>query len=411
MKIGIKVLPFLVLLLAPLASYGQQETASVEITLKTIGGDLADYHGVSLKIYQDNAKISFETLASITGNPYKAILPSGHLYKIESYVNSMYATVGYVNLENNDKQLQLTLPNTGSARFLVFYNDGITPIDNATVMLRSNDGTYTYWTNGTTDSAGATFRFWLQPTISNYDYYVATVVLAKNLQYNYSSIVILPGTSKDIKITTPWPSAVSQLTVSLLKSTSQKVSGYDGNFAVQLYDRHDNKIAESKANQMGDAYFSNLKVGSYVLRVIDLNYTKTDWGVTSVVLDGSQTFVQIFKNSNQTDYEKTNDPPNGIITTSGTSISQDKIPPWVKADAKLWSQNQVSDSDFLKGIQYLIQQGIMNIPATPTTSDPVPQQIPSWVRSNAAWWSQGQISDNDFVKSMEYLISNGMIQV
>ncbi|MGI0057590.1 MAG: hypothetical protein ACREAK_09505 [Nitrosarchaeum sp.] len=37
--------------------------------------------------------------------------------------------------------------------------------------------------------------------------------------------------------------------------------------------------------------------------------------------------------------------------------------------------------------------------------------IPSWIKNNAKWWSDGQISDGDFVKGIEYLIDNGVMQV
>ena len=37
--------------------------------------------------------------------------------------------------------------------------------------------------------------------------------------------------------------------------------------------------------------------------------------------------------------------------------------------------------------------------------------IPSWIKNNAGWWSSGKISDNDFLTGIEYLIENGIINV
>src|SRR5438105_15331521 len=105
----------------------------------------------------------------------------------------MYASVGYVDLQNNNEKLELKIPISGSIRFTAVYNDSNTPIDNATVMIKSNNGTYEYWTNGTTDDLGKTIRFWLQPTILNDDYYVATVSIGNGLRYSYNPISILPG--------------------------------------------------------------------------------------------------------------------------------------------------------------------------------------------------------------------------
>jgi len=37
--------------------------------------------------------------------------------------------------------------------------------------------------------------------------------------------------------------------------------------------------------------------------------------------------------------------------------------------------------------------------------------IPSWIKNNAGWWSSGKISDSDFLIGVEYLIENGIINV
>ena len=43
-----------------------------------------------------------------------------------------------------------------------------------------------------------------------------------------------------------------------------------------------------------------------------------------------------------------------------SSLSASPIPNWIKSVAKLWSEGQTSDSDFLKTIQYLIDQNIIH---------------------------------------------------
>jgi len=37
--------------------------------------------------------------------------------------------------------------------------------------------------------------------------------------------------------------------------------------------------------------------------------------------------------------------------------------------------------------------------------------LPSWVKNNADWWSQGLISDEDFVKGIQFMVENGIITV
>ncbi|MDE1764703.1 MAG: hypothetical protein KGI27_00370 [Thaumarchaeota archaeon] len=98
--------------------------------------------------------------------------------------------------------------------------------------------------------------------------------------------------------------------------------------------------------------------------------------------------------------------------TSQSQTGNIAIPSWIKNNAKWWSQGQVGDQDFVKGIQYLIQKGIMQIPTQSNSSATSgAQHIPAWIKTNAGWWASGQISDQDFVKGIQWLVSNGIIMV
>ena len=401
MRIGIKTISvFILILLIPLTSYGQQ-TGTLEIDLKTMNGEMTDYHGIALKIYQDNGKVPFTTIDSLSGNPYKISLPMGYQYKVEVYVNSMYANVGYVNLQNNDGKLELVIPNTGSVLFTAIYNDGTTPINNATVVVKSSNGTYEYWTPSSTNEDGDTIRFWLAPTIANDDHYVANISIGNNLTYSYSPVNVLPGESNNIKIVTPWPSVVPPLVASIYKSSLQKISKSDGNFVVQLYDNNDNKVSESKVDFRGEAYFSNLKVGNYILRAIDLNDNNNGaWGVANIILDGKQTSVQIFKNQTNDKILNTTQTAsysNGDSVNSNPITISQNLQTTSSADLlitiKEWNDNSMtmSDSKLLSDI------GIKA------------NHIPSWMTNNAKWVIDGKITEKDFVNAIMYLHTNGII--
>ncbi len=102
---------------------------------------------------------------------------------------------------------------------------------------------------------------------------------------------------------------------------------------------------------------------------------------------------------------------NASQNTTVTSSQSIVIPSWVKKNAGYWATGQLDDSDFVSGMQYLVQQGIMKIPLSTSTSNSSSQQIPSWVKTNAGWWANGQISDSDFVKGIQYLVSNGIMKI
>lgn len=89
--------------------------------------------------------------------------------------------------------------------------------------------------------------------------------------------------------------------------------------------------------------------------------------------------------------------------------SKIRIPDWIKKNAGWWADGTKSNTDFLKGIRYLVQQGIMSVPQTPKYQDM--NKIPDWVKQNAGWWSEGKIDDKTFVTGIQYLISNRIILV
>jgi len=37
--------------------------------------------------------------------------------------------------------------------------------------------------------------------------------------------------------------------------------------------------------------------------------------------------------------------------------------------------------------------------------------IPDWIKNNAGWWASGQIEDSDFVSGIQYLIENGIMKL
>jgi plastocyanin len=101
-----------------------------------------------------------------------------------------------------------------------------------------------------------------------------------------------------------------------------------------------------------------------------------------------------------------------VLVTGESKTSNVSIPQWIKTNAGWWANDQITDSDFIAGIQFLIKEGIITISETATTPEPTgDQEIPSWIKNNAGWWAQGLISDDDFVKGIQYLIEIGMIMV
>ena len=87
------------------------------------------------------------------------------------------------------------------------------------------------------------------------------------------------------------------------------------------------------------------------------------------------------------------------------------LPFWIKDLAKMWiNEPLVTDKDFARALEYLIQYEIIKIPYTEPGEETI-SSIPEWVKNNAGWWIEGKISDTEFTMALQYLVKTGIITV
>jgi len=99
-----------------------------------------------------------------------------------------------------------------------------------------------------------------------------------------------------------------------------------------------------------------------------------------------------------------------MMKSQKTSVK--KVPDWIKNNARWWAEGQIGDSDFVNGIQFMIKEKIINIPNLPEqASETAEEKVPDWIRNNAGWWANGLISEDDFVNGIKYLVEQGIIRV
>ena len=96
---------------------------------------------------------------------------------------------------------------------------------------------------------------------------------------------------------------------------------------------------------------------------------------------------------------------------SNTLSGEQQLPSWLKSNAKWWASGQLNDDEFASGIKFLIEQDVITISnneiSQTTTSD---LQTPHWIKNTAGWWADGLVSDTEFVSGLEHLVNNGVIQ-
>jgi hypothetical protein len=87
------------------------------------------------------------------------------------------------------------------------------------------------------------------------------------------------------------------------------------------------------------------------------------------------------------------------------------IPDWVKNTAGWWASEQIDDSAFLQGIQYLIKEEIIVVEIPTEIDSEDMEEVPGWVKNTVGWWAEDKIHDTTFVSGIQYLISKGIMVV
>ena len=109
-------------------------------------------------------------------------------------------------------------------------------------------------------------------------------------------------------------------------------------------------------------------------------------------------------------------PPPAASPPPGPGAAPAVIPAWIKASAGWWADGLVSDAEFVRGIEYMIQNGIVQV--RPTDRDAGAGEgaggtaaIPQWVKAGAKRWADGLVSDEAFARGIGLLVSMGIIRV
>ncbi len=116
-------------------------------------------------------------------------------------------------------------------------------------------------------------------------------------------------------------------------------------------------------------------------------------------------------------------PPPAAAPAPQPGTAPPAVPEWVKSTAGWWADGMISDSDFVNGIGFLIDTGVIDMgpdgadvsPAqrgqpSGTAAGAAAPQVPGWVKMSAGWWADGMISEAEFVRGMEFLVSEGIIR-
>ena len=99
------------------------------------------------------------------------------------------------------------------------------------------------------------------------------------------------------------------------------------------------------------------------------------------------------------------------IVSAEVIRGESTVPDWIKNTAGWWASEQIPDSAFLQGIQYLIKEGIIVVEIPTEIDSEAAEEVPGWVKNTVGWWAEDKIHDTTFVSGIQYLISKGIMVV
>ena len=113
--------------------------------------------------------------------------------------------------------------------------------------------------------------------------------------------------------------------------------------------------------------------------------------------------------------------PNSTLALNGMGLGFGNFGEYSEAESYFQKSlridpNNNTAKNYLTSIEKLKKKYSLNVFENPTKKPDFLQKleentIPSWIKNNAGWWSENKISDADFISGIKYLIENNIIKV
>lgn len=279
--------------IVPFTSVYADENQQLQIEIRYTNGDRISTYQAEYVVYQDNEKTPFIE-KELEINPDTLYLPQNHEYRVEVFVNGIFSEMKKIELNEQSEKLQINIPLSGGIKFNVFYEDGETPLEGSTIVIKSHNGQEQR--RGVIDTQGDSMRYWLQSTNYESEHYTAEIYFEDFLLHTVSNIKIQQAMEQDLKITIPVPAVVEELLVfQLYDSELNKISKSDGIYSISLMDKNDVSIAESEISARGLVYFSNIPSGIYKVLVMKDGEHASLWDDIEIAIIGNQNEFELIQ--------------------------------------------------------------------------------------------------------------------
>ncbi len=186
----------------------------------------------------------------------------------------------------------------------------------------------------------------------------------------------------------------------------------DIKYAYVVLDENDNQIARNEGTDtMNPGIVSIEGIDVQEIYIPSQGQVRVDILVYGTGLDYDSTYAGIGSTIIEIGPGSTTPAPVKTPIFDKTPTSEKiPIPGWIQTSAGFWVDGVSSDDEFINAIQYMIKEGIMEIPATAQGSSST-NEIPSWIKSTVGFWVDGVSSDDEFISAIQYMIKEGIMQI
>src|SRR5207249_6208652 len=91
-------------------------------------------------------------------------------------------------------------------------------------------------------------------------------------------------------------------------------------------------------------------------------------------------------------------------------VKKNLMPYWLKNDARWFGEDQISDTEFVNVIQWLVDKRMIQVEYTPIEVQ-ADLPVPASVKNIVYYWAQAKVSDGIFLGTVQYLIKVGIVKL
>lgn len=122
------------------------------------------------------------------------------------------------------------------------------------------------------------------------------------------------------------------------------------------------------------------------------------------------------RSSNETDTQLEDEIAVYRLSINSDDLSNEQLQKYIKSRiaaheaahvVQQVTQKEQAEADAAKAQAAQIKTGIKG----EEKEDVARPKVPDWIKNNAEWFSQGAISEDDFVKGLEWMVNNGIIRI